>query len=111
MQYPRYFHFTNNKFKAILTILSGRVRMFVDLTHVHEPWNHDVMTFLCREEPDISLLIMNSKARLHPTRYVRIISLKRSSTLNTRTNDLICTHIERVTLRKRKNCFVNRCEG
>ena len=60
------------------------------------------------EEPDISLSIMNSKARLHPARYARIIRPERGSALNTRSNDFIRTYIERVTSRKR---FVSRCEG
>ena len=42
-----------------------------------------------REEPGISLSIMNSKARLHPARYVCIISSpKRSSALHARSNDV-----------------------
>ena len=64
-----------------------------------------------REEPDISLSIMNSKAAFTLTLYAHIISLKCGSTLNTRSNDFIRTYIERVTSRKRKNRFVSRCEG
>ena len=61
-----------------------------------------------REEPDISLSIVNSKACFF---YAHIISLKRGSTLNTCSNDFIHTYIECVTSRKRKNRFVSRCEG
>ena len=61
-----------------------------------------------REEPDISLSIMNS---FHLTCYARIISPKHGSTLNTHSNDFIHTYIECVTSRKRKNHFVSRCEG
>ena len=61
-----------------------------------------------REEPDISLSIMNSKARFHLACYARII---RPRALNTRSNDFIRTYIERVTSRNRKNRFVSRCEG
>ena len=43
--------------------------------------------------------------------YACIICLKRVSTLNTRSNDFICTYIEHVTSRKRRNRFVSRCEG
>ena len=60
-----------------------------------------------REEPDISLSIMNSKIRFHLAHYT-IISRKRGSALNTRSNDFIRMYIERVTSRKR---FVSRCEG
>ena len=61
-----------------------------------------------REEPDIRLSIMNSKARFQLMRYARINSLKRGSALNTRSNDFIRTQIERVTSRKP---FVSCCEG
>ena len=54
---------------------------------------------------------MNSKAAFTLTLYAHIISLKRGSTLNTRSNDFIRTYIERVTSRKRKNHFMSRGEG
>ena len=65
-----------------------------------------------REEPDISLSIVNSKARLHLlilARYARNISPKHGSALNTR-NDFIRS-ILNVTSRKRGNRFRSRCEG
>jgi len=40
---------------------------------------------------------MNSKAHIHLARYARIISPKRGSALNTRSNDFIRRYIERVT--------------
>ena len=61
-----------------------------------------------REEPDISLSNMNSKARFQPARYARIISPKGGSALNIRSNDFIRRYIERVTSSKR---FVSRREG
>ena len=65
------------------------------------------------EEPDISLSIVNSKARLHLlytlARYVRNISLKHGSQLNTRNDLYVC--IERVTSLKHKNHFGSRCKG
>ena len=64
-----------------------------------------------REEPDISLSNMNSKARFQPARYARIISPKGGSVLNTLSNVFIRRYIERVTLRKRKNRFVSHREG
>ena len=63
-----------------------------------------------RDEPDI-LSILNSKARFYTNALRAIISLKRGSALNTRSNDFIRTNIERVTSRRRKNGFVSRCEG
>ena len=51
-----------------------------------------------REEPDISLSIVNSKARLYLlifAHYARIISLKRGIALNTCSNDFIRRYIER----------------
>ena len=65
-----------------------------------------------REEPDISLSIVNSKARFYThALHVRIISLKRGSVLNTCRNDFIHRYIECVMSHKRKNCFGSRCEG
>ena len=64
-----------------------------------------------REEPDISSSIMNNKPCFHLAHYARIISLKYSSALNTRSNDFIHTYIERVMSCKRKNRFMSRCEG
>ena len=62
------------------------------------------------EEPDISISIVNSKARLHLlmlARYSCIGSLNHSNALNTR-NDFIRRHVERVTSRKRGNRFRSR---
>ena len=42
--------------------------------------------------------------------YACNISPKHGSVLNAH-NDFICRYIERVTSRKRKNCFGSRCEG
>ena len=67
--------------------------------------------FSSREESDISLPIVNSKACFHLACYAHIISLKRSRALNTLSNDLIRMYIERVMSYKRKNRFVSRCEG
>ena len=53
-----------------------------------------------REESDISLSIVNSKACFHLARYAHIISLKRSRELNTLSNDFIRMYIERVTSHK-----------
>ena len=46
-----------------------------------------------------------------PTHYARIVSLKHSSVLNTRSNDFILWHIECVTSRKQGNHFRSCCEG
>ena len=51
---------------------------------------------------------MNSKTCFHLAHYAHIIS---GSALNTHSNDFICTYIECVMSRKRKNCFVSHCEG
>ena len=51
-----------------------------------------------KEEPNISLSIVNSKARFY-THALRA-SPKRGSALNTRTNDFIRKYIERVMSRK-----------
>ena len=57
-----------------------------------------------REEPDISLSIMNSKVRFytHALRACHIISPKRGSAPNTRSIDFIRRYIERVASRKKK---------
>ena len=49
-----------------------------------------------REEPDISLSIVNGKAYFHIECYARIISPKCGSALNTRSNDFIGMYIEGV---------------
>ena len=68
-----------------------------------------------REEPDISLSIVNSKARFDPlyicVRYTCIISPKCGSVLNTHSNDFIHMYIEHVTSCKRKNCFAVSGDG
>ena len=64
-----------------------------------------------REEPDISLSIVNSFDLLYTPHYTSIISPKHDSTLNTHSNDIIHTYIECVRSRKPKNCFGSRCEG
>ena len=71
-----------------------------------------------KEEPDISLSSMNSKARFHLTslhafislRYTYNISPKHGSTLNTCSNDFIHKYIEHVTSHKRENRFMSCCE-
>ena len=65
-----------------------------------------------REEPDISLSIVNSKACFFTHALcVYDISLKRGSVLNTHSNDFIRRYIEHVTSCMRKNRFRSRCEG
>ena len=52
-----------------------------------------------KEEPDISLSIVNSKLHLHllcTTNYLRDINPEHGSTLNTRSNDFKRSYIERV---------------
>ena len=67
-----------------------------------------------REESDISLSIINSKACFHLACKAHIISLKHSRALNTLIAMILYSirmYIERVTSHKRKNHFVSRCEG
>ena len=60
-------------------------------------------SFTLREEPDISLSIVNSKACFYTNVLRVIITLKRGSAFNTRSNDFIRGYIEHVTSRKRKS--------
>ena len=60
-----------------------------------------------REEPDISLSTVNSKARLH----LLYSSLLTRALRSTHAMILYVVYIERVTSRKRKNSFGSRCEG
>ena len=71
-----------------------------------------------REEPGISLSIRHTFTSPHFTsphltspHLTCVISLQRGSALNTRSNDFICTYIERVMSRKRKNRFVSPVRG
>ena len=66
-----------------------------------------------REEPNISVSIVNSKhtvaLMLLYSRFTRVISPKCGSVLNTRSNDFIrSSMIERVTSRK---CYGSCCKG
>ena len=62
-----------------------------------------------REEPDISLSIVNSKACFILVRYAHNISPKHCSALNT-CKDFIRRYIECLTSHTRKNHFGSRCE-
>ena len=68
-------------------------------------------TLPSREEPDISLSIVNSKARFIPMLYAHIISPKHISTLNTCSSDFICKNTEFAMSRKRQNRYRSHCEG
>ena len=59
----------------------------------------------------MSLSIMNSKHASILMLNARIISPKRGSVLNTRSNDFIRRYIEHVMPRTRKNHFRSCCEG
>ena len=63
-----------------------------------------------REESDISLSIINSKAHLHQLCTCACISPNHGSTLNTCSNDFICRYNEHVTSSKWGNHLRSCCE-